>query len=195
MTTLTATLPTGDYSINLEPGWSLERLDSGNFDVVDATLTSANPRPFQILGGGTTNVAYQFSTSGTLVTIGTGTLDVSIQVTETGMTGGGGTGGTGMGACTLVPQSGCPMGQGCYFNGNTGLSGECAPSGMIPIGGANCMAINDCVPGALCAGTDATNPNATACFQMCNPTDASSCPAGQTCFDLQAGGLGACAAQ
>jgi hypothetical protein len=195
LTTLTATLSTGDYTINLEPGWSLERLDAGNFDVVDATLTSANPRPFQILGGGTTNVAYQFSTSGMLVTIGTGTLDVSIEVTETGMMGTGGSGGTGTGACTLVPQSGCPMGQGCYFDGNSGLTGQCAPSGTIPIGGMSCMAINDCVAGALCASTDQTNPNATACFQLCDTTNPSSCPAGQSCVDLQLGGLGACLAQ
>ncbi len=84
LTTLNATLSTGNYTITLEPGWSLEKLIDGTFQVVDATLTSPNPQSFQILGGATTNEAYQFSTNGTVVTIGSGQLDLSIGVTENG---------------------------------------------------------------------------------------------------------------
>ena len=68
-TFLTTTLPTGAYAINLEPGWALERSDT--LQVVEATLTSPNPTPFQILADGTSNVIYRFSTSGGVVTVTT----------------------------------------------------------------------------------------------------------------------------
>src|SRR5450755_873675 len=123
--TLNATLSTGSYTITLEPGWSLERSDAGVFEVVDATLTSPNPKDFQILGGGTTNVAYQFSTNGTIVAIGTGELSVSISVVENG----------GMGAaCSFATQTGCPAPEACYLvlgaDGMSG-SGQCFPAGSI----------------------------------------------------------------
>jgi hypothetical protein len=191
-TTLDATLSTGSYSINLEPGWSLERSDAGMFDVVDATLTSANPRAFQILGGGTTNVAYQFSTDGTIVTIGTGDLSVSIDVTETGSGGSGGGGGTG--SCSLAPQGGCPASQACYLSSDTMATGQCSPAGAVPVGGV-CTQVADCAPGGVCVGTQdpTTMVISDQCFEMCDTTVAMSCTAGQSCFDLGIGGnLGIC---
>src|SRR5258706_3157566 len=68
-TSLNATLPTGSYSIQLETGWALERLDGMTFNPVDATLISANPTSFQIVANSTSNVKYLFSTNGTIVTI------------------------------------------------------------------------------------------------------------------------------
>src|SRR6185503_13089023 len=67
---LTTMLAAGMYSVNLENGWALERADTAQ--VVDATLTSPNPRNFQILTGATTTLIYEFSTSGGPVTIGNG---------------------------------------------------------------------------------------------------------------------------
>ena len=188
--TLNATLSTGNYTITLEPGWSLERNDMGTFEVVNATLASMNPQSFQILGGGTTNVAFQFSTDGTLVTIGTGQLSVSIGITETGMSGGGGMGGGG-GSCTIAPQSGCAANQACYYNGSMGLQGSCAPAGTVAPGGA-CVAVTDCAGGGICAVTDPTMQGGT-CLATCAVSGPNTCPAGQTCFDLGVGGLGACA--
>src|SRR5262249_24179604 len=75
---LTTMLAVGMYSVNLENGWALERTDTGQ--TVDATLTSPNPRMFQILAGSTTTLTYDFSTSGGPLTGNTGTLDIGIRV-------------------------------------------------------------------------------------------------------------------
>jgi hypothetical protein len=79
---LAATLPVGSYGLDLLDGWFLERLDSATFVVVQATLVSANPTTFSIGSAATTSVAYQFVTDGTIVSIGTGTVDVRITVQE-----------------------------------------------------------------------------------------------------------------
>jgi hypothetical protein len=184
LATLNATLSTGAYSINLEPGWSLERNDAGTFNVVDAMLTSMNPRAFQILGGSTTNIAYQFSTNGTLVTIGTGDLSVSIDVTENG--------GTGMGTCSIAPQGGCAAPQGCYFvSDSTGMSGagQCFPPGTVLIGGTcTGAATNECVVGGVCASDGTT----AQCFQMCNLAGTNTCAGGQTCQATGVANLNVC---
>jgi len=98
---LTASLAVGGYSVDLQDGWDLERQDGDHFVTVQATLLSSNPETFQIAAGGVTNLVYQFLTIGTVVTIGTGTLDISLQVITTapdaGTDGvGGGPGGGGM---------------------------------------------------------------------------------------------------
>jgi hypothetical protein len=79
---LSATLPVGSYEILLQDGWSLARLDGTTWDVVQATLVSPNPTSFTIVAGGTTSVVFQFETNGTIVSVGTGTLDVTIDVQE-----------------------------------------------------------------------------------------------------------------
>jgi hypothetical protein len=83
-TALTAELAVGDYTSTLEPGWVLERNEGGTFVAVPATLVSSNPVSFVITDGGVTNLAYQFNTPGATVTVGTGTLVISVGVTETG---------------------------------------------------------------------------------------------------------------
>ena len=184
--TLNATLSTGSYSINLEPGWSLERSDAGVFEVVDATLVSPNPKDFQILGGGTTNVAYQFSTNGTIVTIGTGQLSVSIGVTENGGT---------TSACSFTHQVGCMAPQACYLVVNPdGMSGtgQCFLPGTIAIGAPCTGAVdNECVPSGVCAG-DGSGSGAATCIQMCDVAGGGMCPAPQTCVDSGFPGLGIC---
>ena len=173
LTTLNATLPTGDYTITLEPGWSLEKLAGGTFQVVDAALTSPNPKSFQILGGGTSNVAYQFSTNGTLVTIGTGQLSLSIGVTENGGAGSGS-------ACSLITRTGCLSPELCYFvqKPDGSSAGQCFPPGTVPIG-ATCTGSsdNECASAGICATTSATAPGT--CFLTCGP--ANPCPVGQAC--------------
>lgn len=82
-TVLTATLATGGYSITLHDGWYLERLDGASFVQVQATLLSPSIQPFTIVASQTTTVTYRFSTDGTIVEIGNGTLDVVIDVTTT----------------------------------------------------------------------------------------------------------------
>jgi streptogramin lyase len=79
-TRLSATLASGTYSINLEGGWDLGRQDGANFVQVQATLVSVNPTNFRIATGGVTDLAYQFRTDGGVITIGNGTLNVSIEV-------------------------------------------------------------------------------------------------------------------
>jgi hypothetical protein len=80
---LTAVLDVGSYTILLGGSWFLERLDANGPFQVNATLTSPNPQTFAITNGMTTGVSFSFTTDGTMVTIGTGTVSVTTQVTET----------------------------------------------------------------------------------------------------------------
>jgi len=79
---LTTVLDVGSYSVLLSGEWFLERVDASGPVHVNATLTSSNPASFQITAGATTGVPFQFSTDGTVVTIGTGTVSVTTVVTE-----------------------------------------------------------------------------------------------------------------
>jgi sugar lactone lactonase YvrE len=80
---LTAQLDVGSYTAQLGGAWSLERLDPSGPVQVAATLTSANPASFEITSGVTTGVPFRFSTDGTLVTIGTGSVAITTVVSET----------------------------------------------------------------------------------------------------------------
>jgi len=77
-------LSAGDYSVNLSDGWRLEREFPAGFQTVAAELVSPNPAPFTVVAGQTTDVAYVFETDGTIVSMGQGTLNLRIQVNETG---------------------------------------------------------------------------------------------------------------
>jgi hypothetical protein len=81
-TTISAELESGDYSIDLQDGWTLERLDGTAFVQVDATLISPDPTTFHISANTPTGVTYQFSTNGVIVSIGKGTLNVGISVVQ-----------------------------------------------------------------------------------------------------------------
>jgi hypothetical protein len=117
---LSAMLAVGAYSVTLENGWALERVDTAQ--VVDATLTSPNTRMFQILAGSTTTLSYAFSTSGGPIIIGPGTLNVRITVdfNDGGAPDGGAAG------CTTTPNS-CGAGFVCqpFDDGTGGTVGMC----------------------------------------------------------------------
>src|SRR5262245_17420456 len=81
------TLPPGDYSVQLGPGWRLEKQFGGAFQPVTTTLASQNPFAFTIASGQATPVAFAFQTDGSLVVFGDGTLELSIQVTDTSLLG------------------------------------------------------------------------------------------------------------
>lgn len=178
---LAATLSTGGYSINLESGWSLEKVTPMGAQTVNASLVSANPTSFMIGSGATASVVFQFSTDGTIVQIGTGRVEVSISVTETGQQG-----------CDPLLQTGCPMGQKCYFGGGMdGLTGQCANPVDTKPPGQPCMFQNECATPGLCGSPDGTNIE---CIAACALNGMGpSCTAPQVCAEAGLGGnIGAC---
>lgn len=178
---LAATLATGGYSINLESGWSLEKVTPMGAQTVSASLVSPNPTSFMIGSGSTASVVFQFSTDGTIVQIGTGRVEISISVMETGALG-----------CDLLAQTGCQMGQHCYFGGGAdGLTGQCANAFDTKAPGQPCMAQNECATPGLCGTPDGVNVQciATCALNGMGP----SCPAGTVCLDSGLGpNIGAC---
>ncbi len=81
-TVLTTDLAAGAYSIQLAPGWVLERISNGTVTAVEAQLTSPNPVAFEIQSQQHTSVAFRFQVGDDVVEFGDGTLDVSIIVDE-----------------------------------------------------------------------------------------------------------------
>lgn len=80
---LSTTLSTGAYEIVLE-SFTLSRDDGdGNFHPVAATVLESR-LPFTITNNATTSVSFHFSTDGATLALGTGDLDVTFDVTETG---------------------------------------------------------------------------------------------------------------
>jgi hypothetical protein len=177
-TVLATTLSTGGYLIALQDGWFLERLTGMTAEPVDAALISNNPQMFGISSAATSTVLFRFETDGTIIDIGTGQLEVAIEVNETGATG-----------CDLIQQTGCAMGEGCYFGGEDGLTPICAPAGMSPPGSA-CMQQNFCAPGAFCGSFDGEN---VSCIAICSVSGMGpTCPAGQACASVGVGDVGGC---
>lgn len=178
-TILAATLATGGYSITLQDGWSLERLDPMGAQTVSAQLGSPNPQSFMIGSGSTARVAFQFVTDGTIVNIGTGTLEVSIGVTDTSSAN-----------CDWLAQTGCAMGEACYF---TGEGTVCANPFDTKPAGQPCTFQNECLAPGFC-GASAADPMVGVCVAACavdgmGPT----CPAGQSCVQIvDPGNLGGC---
>jgi hypothetical protein len=78
-------LPVGDYSVELLPGWRLERRSSLGTEPAAATLVSSNPMDFSIQAGELTSLTFQFRTSGEAQAPGTeGELSVDIEVDGVG---------------------------------------------------------------------------------------------------------------
>ncbi|WP_375770739.1 hypothetical protein NR798_07515 [Archangium gephyra] len=75
--TVTTPLLTGSYTIELAPGWTMERVDAPGTPV-PATLLSPNPLPFFVKKGEITQVRFQFKLPGE------GTADVGIEVDSGG---------------------------------------------------------------------------------------------------------------
>lgn len=75
--TVEATLLAGEYTVELEGDWHLERDDAPGV-TVPAQLLSPNPLPFSVTKGATTQVRFQFKTPGD------GSAEVGIQVDSGG---------------------------------------------------------------------------------------------------------------
>ncbi|AUX45177.1 hypothetical protein SOCE26_066580 [Sorangium cellulosum] len=178
-TTLTAALPTGDYLSVLEPGWVLERDDGwGAFVPVQATLASGNPVPFTIFDGATTPLVYQFQTDGTIITVGEGQLDISIEVTEVGVGG----------ACTPL-GAGCADGEWCVPGEVLESAPACLTTGDIPIGGACDAPDSLCVANALCGDFG----SGAVCIELCPASDLGApCASGGICSDIGYTEFGIC---
>jgi len=73
------TLPVGSYTVELLPGWVLERQDGADYRAVSAELVSPNPASFDIVQGQTTTVTYRFrateQSGGVIVRVGVGEED------------------------------------------------------------------------------------------------------------------------
>jgi hypothetical protein len=81
---LSVELTSGTHRVELLPGWSLERRDEARdaWNDVDAVLESENPQDVEIIEDEATRLAFRFSVAGEEVTLGPGTLEVAIEVSE-----------------------------------------------------------------------------------------------------------------
>ncbi len=162
-TVLSATLQTGSYTSRLQPGWVLQRNDGGLWVSLASTLVTPEPAAFQIQDGATTNLVYQFQTDGTIITVGTGNLNVSINVTETGDL-----------VCTAF-GAGCAANEWCAPAGLIGNEPICIPTGTLPAN-APCDGAAQCAPNTVCASIDGLN---NTCIELCPSTSAGqACPGG-----------------
>jgi hypothetical protein len=75
-------LASGDYTLTLQDGWQLEREDGATWTPVAADYVGEPSIAFTITAGEVTPVALRFVVldDGGVVTLGTGTLEVSLQV-------------------------------------------------------------------------------------------------------------------
>ncbi len=77
---LSPLLTPGQYSVQLSPGWVVERQDSGSFaPVAGATLTSTNPQTVSVVQGQIARLGFAFMAAGVAVdfTPAAGELDGS----------------------------------------------------------------------------------------------------------------------
>ena len=89
-TTLQLELSSGDYALELQAGYALERQDGDAWVEVAATLVSDNPLPFVIQGGETTALALRFALDGGPDTEpALGALEVTLEVEPAGSSPGG----------------------------------------------------------------------------------------------------------
>ena len=77
-------LPPGLNNVFLTPGWRLEKeFSAGSFKDVPAQLVSGNPATVTITEGQITNTSFAFQTDGgEVITVGTGTLNLTIEVLD-----------------------------------------------------------------------------------------------------------------
>jgi hypothetical protein len=133
---VSVSLPTGDYYAYLYQS-GLERDDgNGNFIPVLATQLSSYYVPFQIFNGATSTVAFEFETDGVIVRVGSGTLDVRVDVTELPA------------VCTPFGSE-CGEGAWCPPTELTGEPRGCVAAGPVSLG-ESCASPLDCVADASC---------------------------------------------
>lgn len=93
--------------------------------------------------------------------------------------------------CTLVPNEGCMMNQGCYLISADGTLG-CVIAGMLDEG-ATCAYLNDCRPGLGCFGV--MGGTAMMCMRFCRMSMADTdCGTGRRCVVVRGlpEGIGVC---
>jgi len=83
-TTLEATVPTGDYAVDLFGGWFLEKVQNGEVTRVEATLVSASTQFVSVRENEESVVSFRFQTNGEIIDFSEGRLIVEIQVDEVG---------------------------------------------------------------------------------------------------------------
>ena len=76
-------LPVGNYTIQLNAGWAMQKLLLGSFQPTDAELLSPSTQMFTITEFAVTRVSFQFKVGDAVITVGQGDLEVSIGVTTT----------------------------------------------------------------------------------------------------------------
>jgi Zn-dependent metalloprotease len=81
-TVITTALKAGGYEIALRSGWRMERSTDAGFEDIQAKLLSKNPQEFSIDAGKTTTVPFEFETSGGVISVGNGKLEVVIAVKD-----------------------------------------------------------------------------------------------------------------
>jgi hypothetical protein len=157
-------LPAGDYSAYLY-SWALTRDDGfGNFAPVDARLISSSSPVFSIFNQTTSTLSFQFETDGQLVSVGSGSLHVDVDVRET------------PGVCTPLGGD-CPAGSWCAPPELTGAPLRCIDEGSVQLG-ESCSSPSDCVRNASCFEFGA----GARCAALCSSADfGQACSDGGTC--------------
>jgi hypothetical protein len=81
---VTVPLPVGLYALELQSDWTLFKVVNGTRTAVTAELLSPLTQPFSITNAAVTTVLYRFRAGDDIIVIGNGTLDVRIDVIESG---------------------------------------------------------------------------------------------------------------
>ncbi|MBV1857719.1 MAG: hypothetical protein KUG77_04845 [Nannocystaceae bacterium] len=180
---ITADVPTGDYTLLLQPGWAVEQWDPIS-DVavpIEARLISDNPASATVSELSTTLVTYTFYVEGVgPISLGDGGLAVDVDFDPTPP------------VCDPNVQS-CANGMSCVLVDFDTPAFECGPEGLSsPY--SPCYGAFDCEMDHACApdtenfhcglfGTDC-------CIPMCD-LSAPACPNGESCLALD-GTTGIC---
>ncbi|HEU5077521.1 MAG TPA: hypothetical protein VFU02_25185 [Polyangiaceae bacterium] len=126
---LSATVPAGDYTSFLEPGWHLERLNvEGTAQPVEAELLSPNPDTFAVTEDRNTQVALRFRAGEDEVVINDGSFDIVLDVEE-----------------AQNPLSDCPSPEAGPYR-------DCGWSMAAGFEGVSCTPGQDVVVGCGCSG-------------------------------------------
>ncbi|HEV8550414.1 MAG TPA: hypothetical protein VGQ57_15325 [Polyangiaceae bacterium] len=164
-TEIKETLPTGGYFAYLNY-FQLERLDetTGEYKPVSANLVSSYYQSFTIYNRTTTTISFDFETDGVVVTLGSGNLNVDINVSETPP------------VCTILGTD-CPDGTWCAPPELTGQPLSCVYSGFKAAGEA-CNDPTECAANSSCYDFS----EGPVCAPLCAPSEfGSACSSGGTC--------------
>jgi hypothetical protein len=161
---LTTALQTGSYTANLY-SWQLTRDDgAGNFWPVTAVLVSSSSPSFTIFNQATTSLSFQFETDAQLVTVGSGALELTIDVNETAP------------VCTPLGDD-CAVGTWCAPPELTGEPLGCIAEGSVAEG-EPCSSPLDCAANSSCYNFG----SGAVCRRLCASVDFDEpCSSGGVC--------------